>query len=115
MTPDTPAMDEKGLPNRLWMSFADLGEFQPRHIRQWQSTPFEGGAEYVLRSSLKASQEAEVVKALEWRDIATQAEHVALGIASGAPTTEATWVLIDLIRSTWRDAQPSSEADGDAA
>jgi hypothetical protein len=43
-----------GAPQRLWISFAGLGEFQPRHIRQWQSAPFGGGIEYV-RSALSAT------------------------------------------------------------
>ncbi|MGY2995494.1 hypothetical protein [Mesorhizobium sp. URHB0026] len=46
-------------PARLWMSFADCGEFQPLHIRQWQSTPFDGGFEYVLSASQEAAAPSE--------------------------------------------------------
>jgi hypothetical protein len=46
-----------GAPQRLWISFADLGEFQPRHIRQWQSAPFGDGIEYI-RATLVATPPA---------------------------------------------------------
>lgn len=53
----THSLDAKAGPERFWISFADCKEFQPLHIRQWQSTPFDGGFEYVR----VPSQEAEAV------------------------------------------------------
>jgi hypothetical protein len=57
--PAVPVVKEgaDGAPQRLWISFADLGEFQPRHIRQWQSAPFGGGIEYI-RSALVSTPPA---------------------------------------------------------
>jgi hypothetical protein len=54
-------------PARLWMSFADCGEFQPLHIRQWQSTPFDGGFEYVLSASQEAAAPSE--EPVAWQNI----------------------------------------------
>jgi hypothetical protein len=104
-------------PARLWMSFADCGEFQPLHIRQWQSTPFDGGFEYVLAASQEAAAPSEAVdrsmlaRARDWmadnireRDIegATVLGYLALFLkASPAPVAAAPSeepVAIDLQR-----------------
>jgi hypothetical protein len=49
-------------PDHLWIWFADRDEGQPLHIRQWQSTPFGDGTEYVRALSISSrSGEAEAV------------------------------------------------------